>query len=205
MRLLIVDDHPVVVSGCRAIFAARDDVQILDVASGERGVDAYFELDADAALIDINLPGISGFEVIRRIAARNPEARLIAFSMNDDPAVVTRAIEAGASGYLTKTDKPDHFWEALDAVLAGESYLTPVMARQVAFFHARGNERDRRLSKREEEILRLLAAGKSMAEVAGLLDLSYKTVANNCTVIKSKLGARTTQDLIRIAVESRQA
>ena len=74
------------------------------------------------------------------------------------------------------------------------------MARQVAFFHARGNDREGRLSKRDEEILRLLAAGKSMADIAGHLDISYKTIANNCTALKGKLGARTMQDLVRIAM-----
>ena len=99
MRLLIVDDHPVVVSGCRAIFGARDNVEIVDVADGERGVEAYFKSGAHVALIDINLPGISGFEAIRRIVARDPAARLIAFSMNEDPTVASRAIEMGASAF----------------------------------------------------------------------------------------------------------
>jgi two-component system invasion response regulator UvrY len=207
LRLLIVDDHPVVVSGAAQSSPPEDNVEILAAASGERAIEAFFETGADIALVDINLPGLSGFEAIRRILARNSAARLIAFSMNDDPAVVTHAIEIGALGYLTKTDKPKHFLEALDAVAAGENYLTPDMARQMAFFRARSGEKDRRLSKREEreeEILRLLAAGKSVADIADRLDHSYKTVANNCTAMKEKLGARTMQDLVRIALESRK-
>lgn len=204
MRLLIVDDHPVVVSGCRAIFGTRDHVEIIDVADGERGVDAYFASEADVALIDINLPGISGVEVVRRIVLRDPKARLIAFSMNEDPVVASRAIEAGASAFLTKTDKPDHFWEAVNSVMVGETYLTPTMARLVAFFHARGGEKTGQLSEREAEILRLLGAGKGIADIAATLDVSYKTVANNCSALKGKLGARTQQDLIRIALERRK-
>ena len=205
MRLLIVDDHPVVVSGCSAIFASRDDVEIVNVPDGERGIDAFFASAVEVALIDINLPGISGFEVIRRIIARDPTARLIAFSMNEDPAVASRAIEMGASAYLTKTDKPDQFLEAVDSVLVGETYLTSAMAHQIAFFHARGREKGEQLSEREEEILRLLGLGRSMVDIAASLDVSYKTIANNCTVLKGKLRARTTQDLVRIAIEARKA
>lgn len=204
MRLLIVDDHPVVVSGCRAIFGSRDDVEIRDAPDGERGVEAFFDWRADIGLIDINLPGISGFEVIRRIVARDADARLIAFSMNEDPAIARRAIEMGASAYLTKIDKPDHFWEAIDAISIGETYLTPSMARQVAFLQARGGEKAGQLNEREEEILRLLGLGKSLADIAAALDLSYKTIANNCTVLKGKLGARSTPDLVRMAVEARK-
>jgi DNA-binding NarL/FixJ family response regulator len=204
MRLLIVDDHPVVVSGCRAIFGSRGDIEIVDVPDGERGVDAYFEVGAEVALIDINLPGISGIEVIRRIIAREPNARLIAFSMNEDPSIASRAIEMGASAYLTKTDKPEQFREAVDKVTAGDIYLTPTMAPQIAFLRARAGEKGPKLSEREEVILRLLGSGKSMADIAALLDVSYKTIANNCTALKNKLGARGTQDLMRIAVEKRK-
>jgi DNA-binding NarL/FixJ family response regulator len=96
LRLLIVDDHPVVITGCRAVFAGRPDVETFDMRDGEAGIAAYFELGADLALIDINLPGASGFEVIRRIVEQDGQARLIAFSMNADPAVAARAIELGA-------------------------------------------------------------------------------------------------------------
>ena len=143
--------------------------------------------------------------MIRRIVARDRKARLIAFSMNEDPSVASRAIELGASAYLTKTDKPEQFCAAVDQVAAGETYLTPAMAPQVAFLRARGGENGGRLSEREEEILRLLGAGKGMADIAASMELSYKTIANNCTTLKGKLGARNSQDLMRIAVERRKA
>ena len=95
MRLLIVDDHPVVVTGCRAIFAGRADVETFDVRDGEAGVAAFFDSGADLAMIDINLPDVSGFEACAALSARDAEARLIAFSMNADPAIAARAIEAG--------------------------------------------------------------------------------------------------------------
>ena len=198
MRLLIVDDHPVVITGCRAIFAGRPDVETFDTRDGEAGVAAFFELGADLALVDINLPGVSGFEVIRRILAREAQARLIAFSMNSDPSIAARAIELGARAFLTKSDPPERFLEAVDALMAGETYLTPPMAREIAFLRGRGACA---LSARESEILRGLAAGKSLADIACDLGVSYKTIAGNGAAMKVKLGARTTQDLVRVAVE----
>jgi two-component system invasion response regulator UvrY len=201
LRILIVDDHPVVVTGCRAIFAGRADVETFAVREGEAGVAAFFDLDADLALIDINLPDVSGFEVLRRILARDGQARLIAFSMNADPSIAARAIESGARAYLTKSDPPERFLEAVDALMAGRTYLTPAMAREVAFLHGRGPAS---LSERESDILRGLGAGKSLAEIAADLGVSYKTIATNCAVLKTKLGARTTQDLVRMAVEKQR-
>ena len=160
-----------------------------------------FDLSADLALIDINLPDLSGFEVIRRILAREADARLIAFSMNAEPAIAARAIELGARAYLTKSDPPERFLEAVDALLAGETYLTPAMAREIAFLHARSANA---LSPRENDILRLLAVGRSLADVAAELGVSYKTIATNCAVLKTKLGARTSGDLVRAAVEKRR-
>ncbi len=201
MRILIVDDHPVVITGCRAIFAGRADVETFAVREGEAGVAAFFEREADLALVDINLPDLSGFEVARRILARAPQARLIAFSMNADPAVAARAIEAGARAYLTKADPPERFLEAVDALMAGETYLTPAMAREIAFLHGRGPAA---LSEREQDILTRLGAGMSLAEIAADLGVSYKTIAANGATLKAKLGARTTQDLVRIAVEKQR-
>jgi len=201
LRLLIVDDHPVVVTGCRAIFADRAEVETFDVRDGEAGVSAFFALPADIAMIDINLPAVSGFEVIRRIVARAPQARLIAFSMNADPSIAARAIELGARAFLTKSDPPERFLEAVDALAAGETYLTPGMAREIAFLNGRGQGA---LTARENAILNGLARGMSLADIAADLGVSYKTVATNSSVLKTKLGARTTQDLVRLAVEKQR-
>ena len=202
MRLLIVDDHPIVITGCRAIFSSRDDVESFAVPDGESGVAAYFERGADIAMVDINLPDISGFEVLRRILSRAPEAQLIAFSMNVDPSIAARAIELGARAYLTKSDPPERFLAAVQALMAGETYLTPTMARDVAVLGSRGAGT---LSERERDILAGLRAGKSLAEIAAELGISYKTVATNCAILKTKLGARTTQDLVRVAIETHRS
>ena len=201
MRVLIVDDHPIVISGCRALLETDPGVEVSEAEDGAAGFAAFFASKPDVALIDINLPGLSGLELMRRILEREPAARIVIFSMNDNPVIAARAIEAGAKGYIAKNDDPALFAEAVKAVAGGGLYLHPEMARQVAFLRAGANaDGISTLSPREVEILRLLAAGRTMAQIADLLDVSYKTIANNCTQLKQKLGARSAVDLMRIAL-----
>ena len=205
MRVLIVDDHPIVTSGCRALLEAEDPgVEVFEASEGRAGYSAYFALKPDVAVIDLNLPGVSGLELIRRILQREPEARLILFSMNDDPVIAARAIGAGAKGYIAKNDDPVFFAGAVKSVAGGGLYLHAEMARQIAFLRAGGNATAiSALSPRELEIMRLIAAGRTMAEIADALDISYKTIANNCTQLKHKLGARSAMDLMRIALDAK--
>jgi DNA-binding NarL/FixJ family response regulator len=204
LRVLIVDDHPIVISGCRALLEADSRVEVREAQDGASGFAAFFDQSPDVAVIDINLPGHSGLELLRRILERAPEARLIVFSMNDDPVVAARAIEAGAKGYIAKNDDPALFAEAVRQVANGGLYLHPEMARQIAFLRAGANANAiSSLSPRELEVLRLLAAGHTMAQIADLLNVSYKTIANNCTQLKQKLGARSAMDLMRIALSAR--
>jgi DNA-binding NarL/FixJ family response regulator len=204
LRVLIVDDHPIIISGCRALLGTDPAIEVIEAQEGESGFVAFFERKPDVAVIDINLPGFSGLELLRRILEREPEARLIIFSMNDDPVVAARAIQAGAKGYIAKNDDPALFAEAIKAVANGGLYLHPEMARQVAFLRAgAGANAISSLSPREVEILRLLAAGRTMAQIADLMKVSYKTIANNCTQLKQKLGARSAMDLMRIALGAR--
>jgi two-component system, NarL family, invasion response regulator UvrY len=201
VRVLIVDDHPIIVSGCRALLEGEAEIEIVEAQDGGSGFAAFFSLKPDVAVVDINLPGYSGLELLRRIIEREPEARLVIFSMNDDPTVAARAIEAGARGYIAKNDDPALFAGAIKTVASGGRYLHPDMARRIAFLRVDPNpDAVSSLSARELEILRLLAAGRTMAEIADLLNVSYKTIANNCTQLKQKLGARSSMDLMRIAM-----
>jgi two-component system, NarL family, invasion response regulator UvrY len=201
VRVLIVDDHPIIVSGCRALLEEEPDIEIVEAQDGAGGFAAFFNSKPDVGIIDINLPGYSGLELLRRLLEREPDARLIVFSMNDDPTVAARAIEGGAKGYIAKNDDPALFADAVKTVASGGRYLHPDMARRIAFLRA-GPSPDAvsNLSARELEILRLLAAGRTMAQIADLLNVSYKTIANNCTQLKQKLGARSSMDLMRIAM-----
>jgi DNA-binding NarL/FixJ family response regulator len=196
---LIIDDHPVVVSGCKALLAGEPGAEVFDARDADSGLLAYDACAPDVVIIDINLPGVSGFELASRILARDPAARIVMFSMNDDPAFVSRALSIGAKGYIAKNDDPSLFAAALRQVCAGGEYLPPGLAQKLAF--AKSDSRLSPLSQREREILQLLAAGRSMGDIADTLAVSYKTVANNCSALKLKIGARTSMDLMRIALE----
>ncbi len=143
---------------------------------------------------------------MRRILLRDPDARIVIFSMNDDAFFAARAIEAGAKGYIAKSDDPLLFISALRRVAEGGVYLQPEMASDVAFNRTgAGPGKLAGLNARELEILRLFAAGRKVAEIADILNVSHKTAANNCTALKQKLGARNSVELIRIAVDSKLA
>jgi len=199
MRVLIVDDHPVVVSGCKALLSAEPEAEVFDAADAEAGFAAFCAQNPDVCVVDINLPGLSGFDLTQRILKKDPEAKIVIFSMNDDPVFAARAIQAGARGYIAKNDDPMLFLPALRNVCAGGTWLPADLARAMAF--ARPSPLAG-LSPREMEIVRLLAAGEDMGGIADRLGVSTKTIANNCTALKAKLGARSSMDLMRAAMEA---
>jgi DNA-binding NarL/FixJ family response regulator len=202
IRVLIIDDHPVVLSGCRSLFAGDSTVRIEEAADAKSGHRAFAQKKPDVTVIDINLPDVSGFELMRRIRKDDPEARIIMFSMNDDPAFVVRAIEMGAQGYVSKGDDPRLLVKAVRKVAVGDNFISPQLAEAVTFSGAviKANPATQ-LSSRELEILRLLGRGDKIVEVAKALDISYKTVANTTSLLKQKLAAKNHSDLIRMAVE----
>jgi two-component system invasion response regulator UvrY len=203
MRVLIVDDHPIVASGCRALLSGDPDVVLLEAADAESGETSFVTERPDVCVVDINLPTVSGFELARRILAHDANARLIMFSMNDDPVFAARAIDIGAKGYVSKSGDPNDLAEAIREVARGGSYLPPAIARSIAFAGAAVTQSPlAKLTSRELEILRLLSAGKSLAEIAWMIHSSYKTVANTSSIIRQKLGVRTSGELVRLAIEN---
>src|ERR1700730_7386533 len=203
MRILIVDDHPIVASGCRALLAGNPDIAVLEASDAESGERAFVAARPDISVLDINLPGVSGFELARRILARDAAARIIMFSMNDDPIFAARAIETGAKGYVSKSGDPFHLVEAIREVSRGGSWLPPALARSIAFAGPSfANIPLAKLTPREIEILRLLGAGKSLTEIAWQIQVSYKTIANTSSIMRQKLGVRTSAELVRLAIES---
>jgi two-component system, NarL family, invasion response regulator UvrY len=204
MRVLIIDDHPMVIEGCRGILSGQADIEVLEANTADQALEVYAREEPDVIVLDINLPGISGFELLRRLIKKSAHAKVVVFTMNDDPIFAAQAIERGARGYLTKNEDPRTFIKALRTVASGEHYLSGGLALKLAFSdqHRIKNPLDT-LSRREIEILRNLARGKDIAEIAHILQVSYKTVANNCVLLRRKLGARSKADLLRIAVEQK--
>ncbi|MGH6836849.1 MAG: response regulator, partial [Methylocella sp.] len=156
---------------------------------------------------DLNLPGSGGLETIRRLKIEDNSARVLVFSVHDDSIHVARAFEAGALGYVTKNAPPDQISLAIFRVAAGQNYLEPDIAQELALLTVRTSRRPllshpfNDLTRRDLEILRLLGEGYSLLRIADTIGLSYKTVANNCSHMKKKLGLARTADLIRVAIE----
>jgi two-component system invasion response regulator UvrY len=189
MKLLIVDDHPIVRSGLRRLLAAEPQFDIAEAADGEEALGMLREWRPDMVVLDLNLPGISGLELLRR--------------MLDNPIYVARAVEAGARGYVSKTVPPEQILEAARRVGGGGTYLDHEIAQELALWNLRTPQDPlRELSSRDVEILRLLAEGRSLGEIAQAVGLTYKTVANHCTRLKAKLALSRTADLIRLAISS---
>jgi two-component system invasion response regulator UvrY len=202
LRVLIVDDHPIIASACRAMFAGDPDVTIVEASDAESGEAAFTAERPDVCVLDINLPGVTGFELARRILAKSPHERIIMFSMNDDPVFAKRAIEAGAKGYVSKSGDPADLARAIREVSAGGVFLPSSLAQTIAFGGPKvASDRLAKLTAREIEILRLLAAGKSLSEVAWSMKASYKTIANTSSIIRRKLGLRTAAEMVRFAIE----
>jgi two-component system, NarL family, invasion response regulator UvrY len=199
ITVLLVDDHAVVRSGCRLLLSCSEGIgEVLEAESGESAYSQYLASRPDIVVMDLSLPGASGLAAIRRIVSRDPEAKILVFSMHDEPVYVTRALEAGAKGYITKSAEPDMLVEAVYRVVRGERFIEPQIARRLDLG---GNDPSglAELSAREFEVFSLLAKGYTTHEAAQTLCLSIKTIANYNTAIKGKLNVRTNADLIRLA------
>ncbi|MDA0821721.1 MAG: response regulator transcription factor [Proteobacteria bacterium] len=141
LSVLVIEDHPIVRRGIRALLSEWNDVkQIIEASDGESGFREYVEHNPDIVLMDLSLPGISGFEAIRRIVARNGSAKILAFSGHGDTEFVTQALRAGARGYLSKRCDLSIYIEALEHLVNGNIYLEPEIAQRLAFQKTRGPE-----------------------------------------------------------------
>jgi DNA-binding NarL/FixJ family response regulator len=208
MKILIIDDHAIVRAGLRRLLAAEPATEVLEAASAREGLEKFKEHQPPLVILDLNLPGgTGGLELIRRLRARDPASRILVLSMHADAIFATRALQTGASGYVSKNAAPGEILEAVRRVAAGERYLEHEIAQQLALMNAAAAPAHplQDLSRRDLEILRLLGEGCSLVEIAQAVGVSYKTVANTCGQIKAKLGVARTADLIRIAVEARIA
>jgi two-component system, NarL family, invasion response regulator UvrY len=180
VRILLVDDHPVVREGYRRLFERHPGFQVCAEAGDANG--AYFAYKnhrPDVAVMDIALPGASGLEAVRRIHQWDGNARVLVFSMHVGPTFALKAFEAGASGYVTKSTEHRELLNAIKTVAGGGRFLSEDIARAVAADRLAGSARVvENLGPRETEILRLLASGMTSDAIAQLLNLSRKTVRN---------------------------
>jgi DNA-binding NarL/FixJ family response regulator len=200
ITVLLVDDHAVVREGYRRLLERSGDIAVVGEAADAHAALALFrDLHPQILIMDITLPDMSGIDALRRMVALEPKVRVLMFSMHEEAIFARRALQAGAVGYVTKASAPTVLVEAVHAVAAGKKYLSPALAQDLALTNVAGDEASHGLTAREFEILRRLAQGESIKDMARSLGLSPKTVANHQSAIKHKLGAATPIQLLRKA------
>ena len=199
IRILLVDDHAVVRSGYQRFLQRHPDLNVVaEAGHADDAYTAYGQHLPDVAVVDLSMAGVGGLELIRRLVERHSSARTLVFSMHDDPLFVTRALQAGACGYVTKGSEPDVLVQAVRAVHAGQRFFSADVLPHAAGICPTLTPLSE-LSAKEFEVFRLLAQGLASSDVAQSMHLSPKTVANYKTQIKDKLGAATTAKLVHIA------
>jgi DNA-binding NarL/FixJ family response regulator len=191
MKILLVDDHAVVREGYRALLNVMlPGHQVLDAKDGEQTCDILRQQTIDIMVLDINLERESGLVLSKRFLAIQPDVKIIFFSMFEDGAILQRALQAGAMGYISKNNPPDVLISAIKVVAGGQKYIEQSLAVKLANQLLNDNiDIESKLTKREFEIFIAIAMNKSRFDVAEELELSVKTVSNTLTVIKRKLNA----------------
>jgi two-component system invasion response regulator UvrY len=203
-KILLVDDHAVARAGMRGLLTTEPGVAIVEAESGGQALEICRRERPALVVLDLNLGDSSGLEVLRRIVNLDKAIRVLVLSMHSEPIYAARALQAGARGYVSKSAGADEFVTAVRAVLQGGRYIERELATHLAV--SKFSEKDPldELTAREVDILRGLGEGRSYAEIAAGIGVSYKTIANTSTRIKKKLGVDRTADLIRLSLERRR-
>ena len=201
MKLLLVDDHAVVREGVMRLLSVSVEATVLEAKTGREALSLFRAEKPEMVILDLNLPGSGGLDLLRRMLIDEPKTKVLIFSMHTTPLYIARALQAGAKGYISKGADADEFVEAIRVIMAGGKYVERELAADLAVNVLGSEESGKPLSARELDIMRLLAKGKGLSDIADALGISYKTVANTCTGIKHKLLVERTSDLIRVAVE----
>ena len=205
LRLLLADDHTLVRAGLRALLDIIDGVSVVAEAdNGEQAVALALEHQPDVALLDITMPVLNGLQAAERILAQSPATRVVMLSMHASEEYVNRALALGVSGYLLKDAATLELQAALEAVSAGQTYLSPRITQQLVESRARQGDgpQNPALTSRQAEVLRLLALGKSVKEIAFDLQLSAKTVETYRAQIMERLNVHDLASLVRYAIRS---
>jgi two-component system, NarL family, invasion response regulator UvrY len=203
IRVLLVDDHAVVRTGFRLLLQSIAEFSVVaEAESGEAACRLYGEVTPDVVVMDIAMPGMGGLEALRRIRARDPQARVLTLSAHDDPMHARRSLQEGALGFLSKRSAPDALVEAVTAVAAGRRYLDAALAQKLALSEFDGGSKSpvERLSEREFEVFVRLAGGATVQRIAQDLKLSSSTVGTHLYNIKQKLDVQNQSELTLIAI-----
>lgn len=204
IRLLIADDHAIVRGGLKQIFALASDVQVAgEASSGAEVLACLRQTQVDLLLMDLNMPGISGTDLIARAKAHQPRLPILVLSMHNESQLAAHMLQAGANGYITKDCEPDILLTAIRKVAGGGRYIAPELAEKMVFeassLHPQAAHE--RLSQRELQVFRLLTTGKGVNEIATQLAISNKTVSTHKLRMMEKLNLSSMADLMRYAMQ----
>jgi len=203
LRLLLADDHTILVEGLKALLAPEFEV-VATAADGREVLKAAETHQPDLILLDISMPGLNGIEAARRLTQSNPGAKLIILSMHADLSFVSAAFEAGVAGYVLKQSAANELITALHDVDSGRRYISSSIQKRLGTemtdFLQRLKKRSGDLTPRENEVLQLLAEGKARKEIAQILAISVKTVEFHKQKIGEKLGIHTNAELTAYAI-----
>lgn len=204
IQLIIADDHALVRSGLKQLLALAGDVQV--VAEAVDGHDVLLQVRSvvvKVLLLDLNMPGIGGADLIGRVKACKPDVAILVLTMHNEPQVAERMLKAGASGYLSKDCEPETLLTAIRTVAANGRYIAPDLAQRMVLELTTGGARvaHTQLSDRESEVFQLLVAGKSVNQIASLLAISNKTVSTHKVRMMEKMQFTSIADLMRYAIE----
>ncbi|GAB4068492.1 response regulator transcription factor [Ancylobacter sonchi] len=201
--VLVIDDHPIVLQGCRCLLQDWGVERVLEASTMLSGYRLFRREKPDMVIVDLALNGngLSGLLLVRRLRAQDGRLPILVLSMHGDPVIASRALEAGADGYVQKDTSSGALFEAFERVRRGQPYISHELAMQVALLGARRDTPLGDVTPRELQMLALLADGRDYTQIADELGVSYKTVANTCSQLKTKLGAASLPELVRRAIQ----
>lgn len=204
IRLMIADDHAIVRSGLRQLLSLAPDIMVqAEAMDGAQVLERLRRERPDLLLLDVNMPGLSGPDLIARIRSHWPELPILVLSMHNESQVAARVLKAGASGYVTKDSEMEVLLGAIRKVAGGGKYIAPELAERLVFDVSLSSDRlpHQTLSEREMEVFRLLVAGQGVNDIAAQLCISNKTVSTHKTRLMEKLNVGSTADLVRYAMQ----
>ena len=202
--VLIIDDHPFVLQGCARILEDANLARVFQASTLADGFRQYRMHSPQLIIVDLSIKSamLGGLSFVRRLRLHDKKTPILVLSMHRDPMIVRRALDLGATGFVLKDAPSDEFLSAFHHARQGKAYLSHDVASDIVFSTAKSPASPfQTLTLRELQMLQLLADGKPYGTIAQELNVSYKTVANTCSQIKSKLGARSLPELMRIALK----
>jgi DNA-binding NarL/FixJ family response regulator len=206
IRVVLADDHPIVLAGLRNLIEAESDLDLVgEATNGQAALTTIWDKRPDVAVVDISMPEINGIELAKRLAKEWPDVRVLVLTLYEERSFVMRALAAGVKGYVLKRSAAENLVHAIRAVMQGELYIDPSLTDEIRQSvtkadNTRPQDRDARdLTEREASVLKFLARGLTIKEIAGRLELSAKTVDTYKARASEKLHLKSRADIVRFA------